>query len=894
MRHALRFLALALIATTLRANDTITLFVRGASAMQIAGVTAAYALDTNIADANVAGDVVSVVGRSAGTTQIVVVTAGGSTTYAVLVRQRENARLDSARSPSANRAAVDVRYATTQLQTTVEVVRENGAHKTELHATAVTQRGGRGATFRLLTWRSTSAKRELTLFDDTVDNSPLTLAGVNVRGIHLRQGSLEMHAGYVSQPVFGSLFAPEQRELAAGVSYVLRRGAGSSWTPSVYVYPGRGTVGTLAYDVARGERFQMRAEAGWGGTFGGAVQLALNGRHNRTRLDVQYRPRDFATVRSSDVHGLYADGSWSGEHDRFSADAALTISRYELTTFNQRSLALRAEGRWQATRAITLISGASYGAFGDLRSFSIPFGIRAELSRFGFSVLPRYSRNSATNEGGFGARTTAHATLRGIRLSAYADREKQAPTLELIFKDLPELALALEQLGITATSPHEIARLLRENSALINLGFIDRASVNLTPTRTQAGLEASWRGTGDARQQLRLRVLYNRNESVARDVVTKMATVSYARRVTDSLDVYSSYSRLGQRSFFELGFRQRFDAMPSILTGSATISGTVSDDSGSGVAGVELELDGERRTFTRADGKYSFVGVQRGATHSVAARLADDAAAFFTSRSTVDANAGSVVNFGVSHSPARVSGFVRSDAGGGIANVTVSATNGERQMRAVTTSDGRYTIATAPGAYDIAVDAGAVPVGFTVPAQTRKVTLERDAPVGGVDFALHANRSVRGRAPARAEVSIVELARVVRTGDDGAFAFRSLPAGEWTLVARDGAKTLTKKIAVAAEPVAMNDVTFGETPGVAPVVARIPAWIVQLGAYHLIENVHVTVALARRAGVEPLVVQRATLTFVEVGPFRSRNEAEQSQRALQQAGMEAIVRHSAM
>ncbi|HWW61360.1 MAG TPA: hypothetical protein VN181_08340, partial [Thermoanaerobaculia bacterium] len=450
-----RFLILALFATELRADNTINLFVRGASAVQIAGATAAYAIDTNIADANVAGDIVSVVGRSAGTTQVVVVTAGGSTTYTVIVRARRAAPLDSARVASPNSATIDMRYSTTQLQNTVEVVRTNGTRKTELHATIAKERG-RGATFRLLTWRATSPGRELTLFDDIVDHSPLTLSGVNVRGVHLRQGPLELHAGYASTPVYGSLFSPEQRELAAGVSYKLHQ-----WTPSVYVYPGRGAVGTMTYDIDRGERFRLRAEAGWGGAFGAAVQLSLAGAHNRTHLDVQYRPREFATARSSDLHGLYADASWSGEHDRFSADAALTVSRYQWTAFDQNSVAMRAETRWQATRALTLISGASYGAFENIRSFSIPFGVRAEMPRFGFSLLPRYSRNSATNEGGFGARVTAHTTLRGIRLSAYADREKQAPTLELIFNDLPGLAPALEQLGITATSPHEIARLLR-------------------------------------------------------------------------------------------------------------------------------------------------------------------------------------------------------------------------------------------------------------------------------------------------------------------------------------------------------------------------------------------------------------------------------------------------
>lgn len=171
--------------------------------------------------------------------------------------------------------------------------------------------------------------------------------------------------------------------------------------------------------------------------------------------------------------------------------------------------------------------------------------------------------------------------------------------------------------------------------------------------------------------------------------------------------------------------------------------------------------------------------------------------------------------------------------------------------------------------------------------------LERDA-VGGVDFALQANRSVSGRTPAYAEVSIVELARVVRTGDDGAFAFRSLPAGHWTLVARDGAKTLTRKMVVGSDPVAMRDVTFGEEPMAVASVAAIPSWIVQLGAYRVVENANVTVARARRAGVEPSLVQRAALTFVELGPFRTRTDAERSMYTMQQAGMEAVVRHSAM
>ncbi|HVR40905.1 MAG TPA: pilus assembly protein N-terminal domain-containing protein, partial [Thermoanaerobaculia bacterium] len=298
MKRAAYFVVCALVASVTFASDTITISVHGASVIQIAGATAAYAVDPSIADANVVGDIVSVTGRSAGTTQIVIVTAGGSATYTVVVRAREGTRIDKGRVVSPNRASVEARYSTTELQNSVEMVRESGATKTELRATVVANRtkssldgGGSRATFRFLTWRSTSPGRELTLFDDTVDLSPLTLQGTNVRGIHLRQGALELHAGNASTPIFGSLFTPEQRDLAAGVSYTLRRGAGSSWTPSVYAFPGQGPVASLRYDTSRGEVFSMMAEAGWGGVFGGAVQIASNRPHDRARLDVVYRPR---------------------------------------------------------------------------------------------------------------------------------------------------------------------------------------------------------------------------------------------------------------------------------------------------------------------------------------------------------------------------------------------------------------------------------------------------------------------------------------------------------------------------------------------------------------------------------------------------------------------------
>jgi cell division septation protein DedD len=913
------------IAATLHASETITVSVRGAAALQIAGATAAYAVDSSIADASVAGGIVTVVGRSVGTTQVVVVAAGGATNYSVVVRPRPGTAVapKAASASSPNRASFEARYSTSQsqLHNSIEVVRQQGTKKTELRATTAVSGDGRGATFRFLSWRRSTPGREITLFDDVVENSPLTIDGMNVRGVHVRQGNLALHAGYASFPVSDSLLIPRQRDLAAGMSYVWRDSRGSKWMPSVYVYPGRGSVASLTYDLSRGESLSLRAEGGWGGALGGAVQLAAAGARQRARLDVRYRPREFATATNADLHGFFADGSWGTELGRFSADAAFSVNRYELEAFDQDSATFNAESRWRASDAFTLTAGATYGSFSQpgiepVSSYSIPFGVRAHFARGGFVVQPRYSANTATNEGGFGFRVSGNALLRAVRVGGYFDRERQAPTVQLIFRDLPELALALEQLGISATSPQDIARLLRENSSLLGLGLIEGASIELTPTRTQAGLEAAWLGSSDARHQLRLRLLYNLNESVRRETKTAMSTLSYSRRIGSLLDIYGAFTtwqtwtngrELDPQQFLEVGFRRRFDGTNGFLPkfGTGTISGMVFRDddatgvmTSGGVAAVEVALDETQRTLTDADGKYAFRNVKRGAAHSVVARVVDDGGAFFTTRSSAEAQAGDVVNFGVSVMPARILGIVTSDDGRGVAGVTITASNGERRVTGVTASDGRFTIATAPGVYELSIDSGTLPPGYSAAADARRVTIERDKPMSGAAFAVRANRSVSGTVAPNVEVEIVELKRKTRSDAKGAYAFRSLPPGELTLVARAGGKTLQRRVTVPSSPTTLRDVDLGDLgeavttreplPPVA--IAEGDAWMVQLGAFRVISNATGTVAKARKAGVEPLMVKRAGLTFVELGPFRTRADAEARKQALEASGVEAVVR----
>ncbi|HEX7155369.1 MAG TPA: SPOR domain-containing protein [Thermoanaerobaculia bacterium] len=912
-RGGLLFLVF-LFTFTVAGAEPLTVTVRESVTLQIPGATAAYAVDGAIADAAAAGGTVTIFGRGPGETQVVVVAMGGTRTFPLIVKSRINATA-AQQQRSNERATVETRYTTSQnqLQNSVSVIKEEATRKTEVRATHVAY-GGSEHALREATVRITTPQRELTFFDDTINNSPLTVWGTSVRGAHYRQGGFRAHAGYTSTAFFQSLLLPAERHAVVGASYAYRLSARATLMPSLFLYPSHGTVASLTYDYAKGEELFARGEVGYSRVFGAAAQLSWLREHERLRLDVRYQPRAFASINPLDLHGFYADGSWSRQFNRrLATDVAVSANRYELPRFEQRTLTAQVDARYALTNALSLVGGANYGSFEhdrvSARTYTIPLGLRADFARFGFALVPRYAASSLTNDGGFGFRASARASLgRGIHVSAYADRQDEAATLQLLYRTMPDLPLALEQLGIAATSPQEIARALRENAALIQLGFIDGAAVNLSPSRTQAGLELGWLGQGSARHQLRLRALFNRVEDVTAKHETTLATLTYSRRLDALTDVYAAVSHWrsdrDEQQFVEAGVRKQFDRFPEVFSASrgGTISGVVfADDAATGeydrtqrgIANVELELDGSRRVQTTADGRFTFADVPRG-QHRLTARVSGDASAYFTTSSRVTVEPGEVVNFGISHVPARATGFVRDDAGRGIAGVTVTLVRGSRRIEEVTSTDGKFSVATAPGEYEVTLDAATLPVGYSVTGGARRIALDRGAPLPDVDFALRANRSVSGKAPANAELEILELGRKVRTSGDGAYTFRSLPPGELTLVARKGAERLTKKVTLPETPVALKGIDLES--GVTERVARKPSparaagkWIVQLGAFRLRSNADATIARARRAGVQPVAVPGTRLIVVEAGPFASRDEAVAVQQQLAVAGVEAVV-----
>jgi cell division septation protein DedD len=913
LRYLLRTLCLAIAACVAAAAfgaQPITMKVHESRTVQILGTSAAWAVDANVVDAAVVNGSVMLFGRSAGKTKVMVVSMTGENALDVVVEAQQRTR-GSAAAKTVNQTTAEARYssATREVQNQVSMTRETKNGRTEAHVRSLhqTRAAGDRATTSIpsASYRIFTGDRELTLLDRDVLHSPLTLSGTPVRGIHYLDEHWRVHAGVTAYATYQSFLVPVEREAVVGAAYAFRAGARSTLTPSLFVYRGEGNVASLLYDYARGDHATLRAEVGLSDGFvGGALQLRYDTQRDRASADLRYRPRGFAVLGPGNTEGLRADANWSRAYGRGS-NAALTFTSTELPSLQERVLAASADVDHRLSEHVSLTGGASYGSFNGAQNVTIPAGVRFDFTRGGIGALYRYARSS-TNRGGHGGRVFGRASLGRFYASAYADRQQNAPTLEVIFNEQPELALALQELGIAATSPSDIARALREHAALVDLGFIEGVTVDLAPARTQAGLELAWLSASAARHQLRARLLHNIVESVAARSETTIATLTYSRRITESTDLFAGYTwwrseRRGQEAtvqpYFEAGVRRRFDGTPS-FGGSGAITGIVFADEdldgesdGTGVA-AEVELDGTSRQQTAPDGSFVFRGVARG-PHRLVARVAKPEA-YFTTPSRVEVETGEHVAIGVATMPARLLGRVTNDAGAGIGGVRVLLARGTRQVVSTTDSDGAFTAATAPGEWEISILTDSVPAGHSLAgSEVRSVMLERSAPKT-VSWQLRALRSVSGRgAPPNSDVEVAPLGKRIRTDAEGKFSVRSLPPGEVTIVAGKARRSVVVPAGPASLTVDFADVAPA-VPEIRTVVSgerrgTMSGYVVQLGAFRVRRNAVDVRNRAREHGVEAELTAAGALTLVRTLAFASRADAETAAATLRRNRIEAVV-----
>jgi hypothetical protein len=913
---ALAAALLLVLSLDARGAQTFTLSVHQSQSFQLMGATAAWAVDAAVVDVAVQNGTVQLFGRSAGRTKVVVVSITGENAFDVTVEPKPGSAV-TATPRRANDGTAEVRYssATREVDATAFIRREEKSRTTEIQARTLYQTAPEPLADRARTsiasasYRIFTPRRELTLFDREVDHSPLTLSGTPIRGLHYVDDHWRVHAGVTAYATYQAFLIPLERETVFGAAYSMPAGAHARLTPGVFVYPGKGNVLSLLYTQERGDWLSLRTELGVSGTAGAAgaaAQLLVDTDHDRARLDVRYRPRDFAVVGPGETRGLVADTSWSHFWRRGST-ASVAFAATDLVDVKQRVLSASADLDHRLSRHWSLLGGASWGSFGDTESLVVPLGARADFTRGGITAIYRYAQ-SGTNDGGHGFRLAARASAGRWSMSAFADRQENAPTLDLVFREQPELALALRELGISVTSPADVARALRENAALIELGFIEGVTVDLAPLRTQFGLELAFLGSTATRHQLRARFIRNVVETVATSTDTIIASLTYSRRITAATDVFAGYSywRTDRRGmdgaivqpFVEAGVRQRFDGLPAVFAGTGTIGGVVFVDDdldgqsdGAGVL-AEVDVDGSRTLRTNDDGTFEVRGLPRG-PHRLAVRVPSRPEAYFTTPSRVEVETGQRVAFGVATTPARLQGRVVDDAGTGIPGVRLLLARGSSQATTTTDSQGAYVIAAAPGAWELSVVVDSVPAGYALSdATSRSVTLERARPLD-VSLSLRALRSVSGSgAVPGSEIEVAPLGRKIRADAEGRFSLRSLPPGELTLLAAStahrvlvppGPASLSIDLGAASEPPAVRTITRGEHDD------TMGGYVLQIGAYRIRANAVQTEERARRAGVAAKMTASGTLWVVRAGPFTARDAAAEAAERLSRAGLETVI-----
>ena len=187
-------------------------------------------------------------------------------------------------------------------------------------------------------------------------------------------------------------------------------------------------------------------------------------------------------------------------------------------------------------------------------------------------------------------------------------------------------------------------------------------------------------------------------------------------------------------------------ALNFALTQSGTISGTVTNGAGTGIANATVSYSGGSTTATsNSSGGYT-LSVAPG-TYSVTA----GASGYVSStQANISVTMGSTatVNFSLAQSIGTISGTVTNATGAGIANATVSYSGGS--TTATTNSSGAYTLSVAPGTYSVTAAASgyvsSTPQNFSVTAGSTTVANFSLAASGGTAMATvqSANKSQSG------------------------------------------------------------------------------------------------------------------------------------------------------
>jgi carboxypeptidase family protein len=856
----------------------------------IAGATAAYSLDSSIVDASATNGLVEILGKAPGSTNIVVVTPAGVQTLAITVPVPPPVLPPGFEPPERVNATetgnYEFRYNSDPAQITnaVELKRTEGKSFTRMqvvNANLFSANGSDSAvSFPFVSYEVSRPETDMTFIDKNVGNTPLTLDGFIVRGFHLRQGPWEFHGGFSSIATFQGLFLATDREYSAGVSRLFKLDDDNSLQASAYYFQNpesqrlvasNGAVGSLAYRRKLSDKGNFLAELGMSHGLGFASRGTYDDQRNHVMGDFRMQSRNFASLAVNNQHGTFADLNASRKlSDRFYLSLDLNQSSYNLPILQQSNFTASSLLNFRVNRYFSLNSGGAYTTFHSqvpagqrIGTINLPLGMDYSSRHFGAGFQYQRTVNLEGGGGGNDFALNGRASTGHFQLSGLYRHDVQVPTLAAIFSQIPGLQDALDRAGIVATSPEQLADLLRNAAILELLGFTNAFTVNLAPARNDLNASLSWISQRQDRRKIDL-TYFNSNTQLLQgsNFILATATVSYSQRLHATNDIVASASLVRTTSFgvtttkplYSISLQHRFYTVPGLLLPGrhGMIEGHIFRDDDSrglynaqlpGIAGIEVRLDDNRVTRTDARGYYSFHHVSYG-VHRVEAQYRSDEPFFYTTDSPATADINSTVDFGINFAKGQIFGYLLNDAGSGISGIAVELKRGpcgtdlgapgapvsrdrggaapgcEVLTRRVTTGEnGKFAFTgLAPGDYSIATLPESYPPGYALADLAgNTVTVESGKPASA-EFHVRALRSIAGKVLiydkatlqtvplAGATVRLKELSLEVKTGANGAYIFRNLAAGTYTLAIENDGKETTRTVTLPAEPTSLRDV----------------------------------------------------------------------------------------
>ena len=829
----------------------------------VPGATAAYSLDPLHADASAFQGVVSITGKGPGAAKIMVVAADGVHTLNVTVLQPPPSYpagfvAPETLAPYGEDGSYEFRYSSdpAQWQNNLDMVWRNGTRRTGLrvnNANLLTPGAESRISFPMVSYSYASPVRAFTLLDQEVDHSLLTVDNAVVRGLHYRQGGWQFHAGVVSQTSFREFLLTSDTEELSGVSRSFRVGGHGELIPSFYFFrmdsansPGRGgPVGSLMYRYRSGDDLEYSLEVGGSRGFGAAGRLRYETYSNQLHAEFRFAPRDFAGLGINQMRGQMAhlDFSHLFNH-RLSSNLMVTRQRFDLQ--NGASSMTTASGllRLAVTRHWNLNGGLSASQFSQpvagassLSTVTVPLGVDFASAHFGAGFeYQQHTGASTLASGGREMRVNAQLGIGSVQLTGFAGRQTNTPTLQTALPVNSPLAAAVGTQAALANTPDAIAGGLHDNLILAGLGYANSVQLAVAPQRLQFGGSLGWISHGSGRDQFSYNFLADRDRLPGGNTSYLSHAVVYTRQVTANNDVSVAFSLIsldsgGRGAYhprFQVDARHRFNSLPGFfaLGSHGLITGHVFQDDAAtglyrdgarGLAGIEMVLDGERRTRTTANGAYFFDHVPAG-NHEIEAIPHLAAPYYFTTASSESVDINSRADFGIAFSAGQFFGFVRNDAELPIGGVTVRLRAGNSEIVSQTGDDGRFDRRSLPpGGYEISLDPASLPAGYWLPGLKSALDAVSAGNATQQDFMVKAIRSLGGRvlaydvaagqevAVAGVVVTLHELDCAVVTDAKGFYRFRELPAGTYTVSVVYNGVEHTVPVTLGAGPIMVRD-----------------------------------------------------------------------------------------